>query len=136
MEIAIVAGGASLLAITALVGVIMLALKLSDAKDAASAASVNAAELQGKLAIATSTIATKTDEANSERTRANALDAALGQAEQEMAGDPAGALDRLLTSWKATAPAAAPAVGAASGVSGPSAASATGNGAGGVLKPG
>lgn len=101
MEIAIVAGSAGLLSITALIGVITLALKLSDAKDASAASAVKVAEVQAQLAIANTAIATKTNEANSERDRANALDDALSKAEQEMAGDPRGALDRLLSHWKA-----------------------------------
>lgn len=100
MEIAIVAGGAALLSITALVGLIVLSLKLSAAKDAETASATDAAGLRGELAIAKATIDTKTNEADTERKRANALDDALAQAEQAMEADPRGALARLLAGWK------------------------------------
>lgn len=134
MEIVAVAGGAALLSISAIVGLIVLSLKLSAAKDAQTTSAVDAADLKGRLAIAQATIATKTNEADSERTRANALDDALAQAEQQMESDPRGALGRLLSHWK-TAPGSA-AVSGASAVRPTPPAAGTGDARDALLRPG
>jgi hypothetical protein len=134
MEIFAVAGGAALLGVSTLIAVITLALKLSSAQDARREQEVLATDLKGQLAIATATIATKTNEADVERKRADGLDEQLAKAEQDMEADPRGALGRVLSHWKATASPAA--VGTASAVPESSAPPSTGGDHLGLLKPG
>lgn len=136
MEILAIAGGAALLSITALVGVLLLSFKLSDAKDGQRSQEVRATALDGKLAIATATIATKTNEAATEKRRADALDEQLAKAEQDMEADPRGALGRVLSHWKAVAATRATAIDPAGAVSPSPAPAGESGGHSGLLKPG
>ena len=95
-DVAIIASAGAGLA--ALIILFVFGLKLVDAKDAASAAAVDAATKAGTIAIRDATVATLTVALATEKERADAIDAELFKDTDP--GDAAGARERVLQAWR------------------------------------
>jgi hypothetical protein len=97
-------------------------------------AKVDAAELAGRLAIADADVATYRSAASRLELEVHSLDDELAQIEKDAGGDPATALQRLLSKWRARAGAAGGQGGNAVSVT--TAAKTAGPGDDGLLRPG
>ncbi len=113
MELAIMAVSGAVVTIAAVVAMFILGKRAADAESRCADARVDAAQIRGSLAISVATIATKTNEADAERKRADALDDELSKAEANP--DPHGARDLVLSRWRAERAAADPATVGGSG---------------------
>jgi hypothetical protein len=80
-------------------GVITFAIRGSTSDRAAADARVAKAETDGKLAIATATIATERNRADDEKRKADALDDALAATWSDPDPDPGTARERVLARW-------------------------------------
>lgn len=98
-DLAVFAGSGAIVTVAVAIGMLVLGLRASDAEKRCADALVDAANRKAQTAIDATTIASMRNELASEKARADVLDDELAKASANP--DPAGAMERVLSSWRA-----------------------------------